>query len=235
MTTPAQLIRECFEQANVLDPGEEMQDGYPAIGLTKLNDILMQWSSLQAYIEAYIVQTVNVLANDYDYSITPPIIQILEAKLIDSQSCQSILNIADLKRQNTFNYALSAQGPGRPAWIFAQTSEAEIQTGSTLFFYPVPDQNYTATIYLKKRLNEVTQSETITQLSGSYMKPLKYQLTKDISDYYETVLSDRFMNEYEKLMVELEASNQGDMSVQNSNPFNYYGRRFRPWGGRYVG
>ena len=67
------------------------------------------------------------------------------------------------------------------------------------------------------------------------MKPLKYQLTKDLSDYFETLLSDRFMLEYDRLMVDMKAANQKDMTVINKNPFNNFGRRFRPWGGRYVG
>lgn len=235
MTTPAEVVRESFELANVIDPGEEFQDGYPAIGLSKLNDILSQWSSLGAYIESYIVQTINVLQGVYQYTITPPVTEMLEGNLLDSQNALSILIEADLKRQNTFNYPLSEQGQSRPQYVFIQNSEATILTGSVVFFYPVPDQNYTATIYWKKRLHQVTQSEEFTQISSSYMKAFKYQLSKDLSDYFETELSDKFLLEYDRLIVELKAANQKDMSVLNQNPFNNFGRRYRPWGGRYVG
>lgn len=235
MTTPAELIRECLELANVIDPDEELQAGFAATGLSKLNDILMQWSSMGTYIEAYFIETVSILSGDFSYDITPPVIEMLQGNLLDGQNCMSVLYEADLKRQNTFNYALGVNAPSRPQYVFFQTSETEIQTKSILKIYPVPDQNYTATLYLKKRLTQLDQSDTITQFSSAYMKPLKYQLAKDLSEHYETILSDKFMLEYDKLMDQMKASNQQDMTVINTNPFNYYGRRFRPWGGRYVG
>lgn len=234
MTTAAELIRNAYLLACIIDPTEEVEGFYATTGLRALNNIITQWSSLPTYLQTYYVENINVLTNVYTYTIPTTVIQMLQGHLLDTQNVQSLLRNIDLQRQNTLNYTLSQQGPARPELVYIENQiinvpPATYQDPSTVYFFPVPDQNYTATLYLKKKLGILTQSQVMTEISTAYEMPLLYQLAKSLSIEYSSVLSQDFRDEYERLMSELKAANKQDMSAINSNPFSFHGRRYRPW------
>ena len=234
MTTAAELIREAYLISNVLDPTEEVAGFYATIGLNVLNRLINQWSSLPTYLQTYSTEEIELKANTATYTVTPTVTQMLEGHLIDSNSVQTGLTEINLKEKNTLNYVLSETSPTRPYKVYIEkiienVPPPTIQTGSTIWFYPVPDQAYTATLYLKKALGTLTQSQTITEVSTAYEMPLIYQMGKNLSIIFSSILSPAFNEEYDRLMTELKAANKQDMTVMNSNPFGFYGRRYRPW------
>lgn len=238
MTTirASKLIRDSLILGNVIDPNDETPGGYEVTGLDALNDIINQWSSLPIYLQAYHKQVITTVVGTPTYNVSTPITQMLEGNLLDSNNVMSLLANIDIKRQNTLNYPLSISAPGRPNLVYLERVITDvppptIQSGTTVYFFPVPDQIYTATLSVKKVLSQLTQSQLITEISTAYLMPLKYQLALYVSNIYVTQLAPGFMIEYDRLMQELKAANKQDTSVLNSNPFAFHGRRYRPWSG----
>lgn len=225
----SELILQAFNLAQVTDPNEELQGFMADDGLMALNSIIAQWGALSIYIPTYTIQSISLVAADYQYTVTPPIAQLLEANIIDSNNVQTTLFNIDLKKQNTLNYAFSATEQSRPSYVFLQNDASVLGVSTNVFFYPVPDQAYTASLKVKKNLVEFTYSEEIVQIPAFYLKPLRYQLAKDISDIYGSVLSQTFLPEYERIITELKATVKKDMTINCQNPFRGQ-RQFRPWG-----
>lgn len=232
-TRAADLIKGAYYLSNVKDPGEEIL-GYEAqTGLDVLNSIITQWSGLNIYIPTYTKLTFPTSPGVFEYEFEPPLVQILEASLIDSLNVKTYLGIIDLKRQNLLNYSLSETAPTRPNLIFLQNSAAEIMTHSTVFLYPVPNAIYSVTMYAKQMLTIKTYEEIILDIPPFCYKALRYQMGNDLSIEFASALSPDFQKEFDKLMRELRAANKRDITVKNTNPFNDRWRRFRPFGGWY--
>jgi hypothetical protein len=234
---PIELIRQAYMLAKVQDPDEEIEGYRPSEGIQLLNGILDQWSALGIYIPRDSLVTITTTANDYLYAVSPQIIQVLEANLLDEYNVQTVLMPADDKEQNLFNYANSAVSVTRPTNFYLRQNDEliDITTGYTstnIYLYPVPDAVYTATFQVKQLLTNVTLYDQFT-LPPFYFEPLKFQLAKQIALLYGTQLDANFMDEYTRLIRQLKAANKKDNTVLTSNVFAS-NRRFRPWG-PYVG
>jgi hypothetical protein len=233
MTLASDLIRRSYILAQILDPREEVEGYQSSEGLTSLNDILNQWSSLSIYIPSYtIIPIITVIATS-NYTITPAIVRINEANILDSNNAQTDLGIIDLEEFNNINMSLSSTNLSRPSKIFLQNDFSNWSTQSKLIVYPSPDQVYTITLYAMQRLVNVTYSQTLASIPGYYERALHYELAKELSIIYGTVLPQSFFEEYEKLMKELKATNRKDNTVKCSNLFKT-SRFYYPWG-TYVG
>lgn len=233
MTTAAVLIKRAYALAQVLDPNEEIEGFQSNEGLEALNGIIEQWGSLSIYIPTYKIISVSVLAGTSEYTITPVITQLSEGHLIDQNNAQTPLRSIDLQEFNTLNFVLSALSPARPYLIFLKNDFANYPTQSKVVFYFVPDASYTATLYAMSRLADVAYSDTFTTVPNYGLKALRYELAKELSETYGTILPASFFDEYKLLMTELKAANRRDRSIQVRNEFITV-RRYRPWG-TYVG
>lgn len=234
MTTAAELIRESYILGGVLDPQEEIGASYSIDGLSLLNQLLQQWSGTGPYIPYVTQNTIQVAQNVYQYSISPEIAEFLEANIIDTGNIQNNLQLIDLKNYNLLNYTSPAD---RPKLIYVSDtpyfSTLDGSAASLISLYPIPDKAYTLTIYSKQQLATVVNDTNLNFLPPYYIKPLKYQLAKDLSDYFETVTSEKFDKEYMRLMKELEKATPKDMRINTTNPLLSF-RIFRP-SGYYVG
>ena len=222
----AKIVRKAFYLSNVKDPREQLEGFELSEGIELLNTILDDWGSKSIYIPNYQLVNISVVANDYDYVVTTPIVQVMEAHLMDSTNVLSNLTVANQQLQNVANYSLVV---GRPTQVFIQNLDNAEPNLSTVFFFPTPDQAYTATLRCKQRLANVTSQTDITALPRFYYKVLVYQLAWDLSIENMTVLPDKFEKEYNKLIREVQALNRRDGSVQNVNPYRGV-RYYRPWG-----
>lgn len=235
MTTAAQLIRKSYILANILDAEEEISGYYGSQGLDILNGIISEWGNMGIYIPVDSTVTFNTEPSVFLYEEEPAIVQFLEGNIIDSNNIKSILFLADLKQQNTFNYNLSETAPSRPKYVYIQNNQnipSGIASYSNVYLYPVPDRIYTVNLTVKSRLSELDQSSQITNLPTFYFKPLKYQLAKELSIEFASILPDRFYEEYDLVIKNLLSINKKDMTVQNQDELRSY-RRYRPWNYNY--
>lgn len=235
LDTAADLVKSAYYLSNVKDPGEPILGYEAAIGLEMLNAIIEQWSGLSIYIPTYNEYVFTTTADGtYRYDHTPPITQLLEARLIDANNVQSDLWQIDLKGNNELNYPLAQQSPNRPDRIFIRNSEADEVAGkSTIFLFPPPSQVYTVTLSLKQYLSSRTYPEQVLDIPKRDKKALRFQLAGDLSIEYASILSPKFEKEYDRLMKELRAANKRDVRVRTRNIFGDGYRRFRPYGGWY--
>lgn len=233
----SELILESYYLAKILDPQEQSEGYYLTDGLRVLNESLVQWSSLGIYIPAIKTLPVNLTANNYLYAVSPQIIEILQANIVDASNVKYPLIIADEKLQNSFNYDIIKT---RPSYVYMRQNQDLIdeETGlpsTNLYFYPTPNTTFTANLTIKRIMLEFGLNDDLTTIPSYYIKPLKFQLAIDLGLIYGTSakFDARFDKEYDRLMTQLKAANRQDMSVLGVNPFLGY-RLFRPWG-IYVG
>lgn len=228
MTTAANLIKDAYYLAQVLDPREEIEGFEAGEGLRTLNLLIANWGSLSIYIPTYTKITQVLTANVYVYDITPAITQAMRGHLVDQNNVQYGLDVIDLARFNTLNFSLPNQN-SRPNQVFVQDDFPEWPTTSQLVFYPPPDNTYTVTLYVKKRLSAVTYSEDLTMVPDYWFNAMMYELAHRLASINATVLPTSFMEDYERVMKQVKAANKRDKRVIVQNQFKT-SRKFRPWG-----
>jgi hypothetical protein len=232
--TAGTLIRDAYLLASVLDLSEEPEGFYATQGLLTLNDVITQWGNIGIYIPYDSVYQITVQPGVATYTTRKVIVNISEGNIVTPNSSTTNSNLitplklATLKERNLFNNNYQ----GRPNLIYLERQQVILNNdqnseGSQYTLYPTPDSSYNLTLYLKWQLKFVSLFEQLVQFPDYYLKPLKYQLAKDFSDLYKTVLPPQFFEEYNRLMQELKATNPSDMTIQNSNPF-LERRPFRP-------
>jgi len=230
-----ELIREAYKLASVLGQSEEPQGFYSIEGLNFLNEIISQWGALGVYIPYDSKLELVLQQGVATYEVTPVIAELLEGNITTPGSSPgrsellSVLRIATPKEANLFQNNITS----RPEFMYLRREQTVIddltgELGSTLEFYPIPDSGYTATLLLKFQLKIVNMTDPLNQFPDYYLKPLRYQLAKDLSALYKTELPPAFFDEYERLMTELKATNPSDLTIQNTNPF-LNRRPFRPY------
>lgn len=234
MITAAKLIRDSLIFAGVIDQDEIEIDQYAANGLNFLNRILSQWGALSIYIPYPTFITIPLVPDVYEYAVTPVITQIMEGNITFSNNPSVLLtniNIATDKDDNLSNYQITKNIPRSvylsPEQYFADPINQIL--GSKIRVFPTPNDNFTLNMLVKYELGKVSLTQELTGYPDWFIKPLSYQLTKDLSLFYRTKMSPEFEIEHERLMVELKAANPIDMSINLLNPFKVI-RPFRPWG-----
>ena len=232
--TAGTLIRDAYLLASVLELAEEPQGFYATQGLISLNDVITQWGNIGIYIPYDSVYKITLQPGVQTYTTRQVIVDISEGNIQTPNSSETNTNLitplklATLKERNLFNDNFRA----RPNLVYVEREQVILDNdqnsqGSKFTLYPTPDSSYDLTLYLKFELKFVSLFEQLVQFPNYYFKPLKYQLAKDFSDLYKTVLPPQFFEEYNRLMQELKATNPSDISLQNSNPF-LERRPFRP-------
>jgi hypothetical protein len=230
-----ELIRESFKLASVLGQDEEPQGSYAIEGLNFLNEIISQWGSLGVYIPYDSKLELTLQQGVSKYEISPVIAELLEGNITTTGNTPgsaeriSVLEFATPKEANLFQNNIIS----RPQYVYLSRAKTVIdditgELGSTLEFYPIPDSGYIANILLKYHLNIVKTTDTLDGFPDYYLKPLRYQLAKDLSALYKTELPPSFFDEYEKLIIELKSANPSDLTIQSSNPF-LNRRAFKPY------
>jgi hypothetical protein len=139
--------------------------------------------------------------------------------------------VATRAEQNTFNYSLSQ---ARPYWVYSEPRYGLIdvttkQPCSVVWFYPTPNQDYTAQLMVKQLLTQVDYHDELVQFPPYVLIVLKYEVAILLAGRYGTQLSTLDMAMYQKALTQVKALNNVDLNVRTDNPFKN-GRRFRPWG-----
>lgn len=237
MTTAAELIRDAYILAHVINPNEEPYGYLVSQGLRILNACLAQWGSIGIYVPYYNYPTINLTANVNFYNAGRLIAEIMEANITGEDNLKTQVRIADDREFNLWNYNIS--GTMRPGAIYLSKEQyfpdpTSSITTSKIYVYPTPDANYNLNLILKYYLQPVTLSEQIVEIPDYYIKALTYQIAKDLVDLHNSNLPQSFFEEYEKLIDQLRSKNPTDLTVLTPNPFRQT-RIYRPWGYGYVG
>lgn len=224
----ADLIRQAFFTAHVIRENEEAI-GFKAVqGLQFLNEIIDDWGDKGIYIPYHTTTLINLVANTPSYNI-PLIAELDEAKLLVSTNVQFPLQISDTYLFNSFNFSFPI---ARPSAVYLSTEQIIDDTGtevSQVWFWPTPNQSYTARLIQKQTLSNVLLFDNLKGLPRGVNKTFRYQLASDIQDVYGTELPDRFYEKLKSLVSEMEARNPSDNTVQTRDEFHTQ-RRFKPWG-----
>jgi len=228
MTTSAVVIKNAYYLAQVLDPREEIEGFEAGEGLRILNLILANWGSLKIYIPTYTQLTQVVTSGDFSYDITPAITSATRGHLVDQNNVQYPVEVIDLARYNTLNFALTNQN-SRPNQVFIKNDFANWPTLSQLIFYPIPDNTYTVTLWVWKRLANVTYSQDLTQVPDYWINALTYELAHRLASINATVLPQSFLDDYDMIIKQVKAANKRDKRVIVNNQFQTT-RKYKPWG-----
>lgn len=228
MTTAAVVIKEAYYLAQVLDPREEIEGFEAGEGLRVLNSVIKNWGSLSIYIPSYRTLTVNVLPDVYIYDIQPVITQATRGNILDLQNVLHPLTVIDLARFNTLNFALPGN-TNRPYLVYVNNDFENWPLMSQLVFYQIPDNYYTATLYVMQRLAAVDYSEDLTTVPDYWINALTYEVAHRLASINATVLPQSFLDDYDMIMKQLKAANRRDKRVIVQNQFQTV-RRFKPWG-----
>lgn len=224
------LIYEAFLTAGILNPNDEFDGYYPTKGLELLNEMLADWSKLGIYIPYTSKLAINVTENVYQYPVSPPIAEFLQGNIVSSTNVKTNLVLINEKQHNTFNYTNATGIPYR-IYIDDDFDLVDLNTGegsSLISLYPAPNANYTMNLVVKQYFLKVELSDDVYNFPRYYNKVLRYQLAKDIADYWQEPLSPEFMDSYNKLIKGLKAAVPKDLSINTINPFLTF-RNYRPW------
>ncbi len=226
----ADLIRQAYFTAHVIRENEETI-GFRAVqGLQLLNEIIDEWGSIGVNIPFFTTTTLNLVSDVYWY-IIPPVAELDEAKIIVSTNVQYPLQIADVHQFSLFNFSFPIARPNAIYLSEEQVVDDDNLPASKVYFYPTPNQAYTAQLIVKKKLQEVLLFDNldISTIPPRIYRTLRYQLAADIQNIYGTELPQNFYTELETLKEKMVAINPSDNAVQTSDIFHTQ-RRFKPWG-----
>ena len=226
------LIRRAYVLARVIDISDEPESYYAAEGINALNEVISSWGALGIYVPYESTLELPLIIDVKDYIIPKVIAQFLKANTTGGTTVNTVndLRQADLKQYNLFQR--NAKGTPSLVYISGEKIVFDQQTGqlgSKLTFYPTPASNFICTMTLKYILDPVLITEELDMFPPYYLKPLEYQLAKDLSLRFKTKMSDLFFQEYEEQMSNLIASNKTDMTINIFNEFAT-NRSFKPWG-----
>lgn len=232
----ADFVRTCLVNAKVINPREETPAVYVSDGLQILNEVLSSWSGLGIYVPFTTSIQINLVPDVFEYVVTPPILELQEANLVDASNVKSRLTPVDKFFYNTQNNVLAK---GRPFYIYYSTDN-EFETinsrerSTTVTFFVTPVTYYTANLIIKRPLAHLTIDEEISSLPDFYFLALRMMTTYHISIYFSTVLDPRFNEELQSLKTQLKAMIPVDMSINVDNPFRDV-MRLKPGNLFYVG
>jgi hypothetical protein len=144
-----------------------------------------------------------------------------------------ILTQASDAQFNTFDFE---SGQSIPQYIYISKEDIFVnpestQKGSKLYFYPTPNDVYTASLLVKNVLQELSIEDDLSELPDYALRYLRYLLASDYIDVFKTVPSDGFYDKLYRAEKVFKRSNPKDMSVKNTNifqrdyllrPKNYY-------------
>jgi len=106
MTTVAEIIRDAYILAHVLNPQEEPPGELIARGFRILNQTISQWGGMGIYAPYYEpIITISLTQGTYTYATAQVIAQLMEANVVSSiDSTLTTIILADDKQFNLFNY-----------------------------------------------------------------------------------------------------------------------------------
>lgn len=237
MTIAAEIIRDAYLLAHVINPNEEPQGYLVSQGLRVLNACIAQWGAMGIYVPYYHYPTIQLSSGINFYNAGRLIAEIMEANIVGQDNLKNQVRMADDREFNLWNYSISANN--RPTAIYLSKEEyfpdpTSNITTSKIYVYPTPDTDYNLNLILKYYLQTVNLSSEIAEIPAYYFKALTYQVAKDLVDLHNSNLPQSFFQEYESLIEQLKSKNPTDFTNLTPNPFRS-SRIYRPWGYGYVG
>lgn len=216
------LVKNASVLAGVTAANSEIRDFHATQGLDMLNEILSMWGSLGNYLSYYTNLTVNLETGKYIYPVAPVITLLQEANMrsVSPTSVMYILTQASDAQFNTFDFSISTI----PQYVYLGKEEVFIdqqstQKGTNIYFYPTPNNNYTANLSVKNNLFEVSLEDNLSEVPDYALRYLRYLLASDYIDLHKTVPSDDFYNKLSKIEKIFKRANPKDASVKTQNPF----------------
>ncbi len=226
--TVAQFIESAARKARVIPIGQNIPDDYTKIGVEIFNDILDQFGGAGVSIPYQSVLTFNTVAGQESYLIGPGQADVNSDQVIEIIDCWVTLNNVryPLGNMNELMYSniVYPITQGIPAMYKLRL----FNTYSQLTLQPVPWTNFVATLICKQRLQEVTQTTTLTEIPANWNLGLKLMIARDFRDYLALPQDDNFLARVRKAELDLYASNVIDIFV-HKNEILTHNRFYYPY------
>lgn len=220
--TAAEIIRQSYILAHVIDPNEEVSGSNQTLGIMYLNQILEELGASPEYIPYYTKTVISILPNTFVYKVTPVVAQFLEGNVIDSSGVVSPIYQATDSQYNLFNFQFQSNRPKSVYISQEQTFDDDGNLSTNIFVYPNPNSLYTLNLLLKYKLpsiSDVTLDQALLFLPPHWIKPLRYMLANDLVSQFSTKVSEEFYIDLEASKSMLRSNNPQDMNIQSENPF----------------
>lgn len=235
--TAAELIRQAYILAHVIDPNDEVAGYQQSLGIMYFNQILEELGASPEYVPYYTKTIIQIIPNTTVYKVTPVIAQFLEGNIVDSSNVVYPVGQMTDSQYNIFNFTTPINRPSLVYISKEQVFDTEGNLASNIVVYPKPNTNYTLNLLLKYKLpsiSQITLDQQLLFLPPHWIKPLRYMLANDLINQFSTKVNEKFYQDLEKSMLMLVSNNPQDLSIQTENPFpDYYG--FKPRFYNYVG
>jgi hypothetical protein len=235
--TAAEIIRQSYILAHVIDPNDEVEGYQMSLGIMYFNQILEELGASPEYVPYYTKTIIPIINNVTIYQVTPVVAQFLEGNVVDSSGVVYPVGQATDAQYNLFNFTTPSNRPQMVYISKEQTFDTLGNLATNLVVYPNPNATYTVNLLLKYKLppvSSVTLDQQLLFLPPHWIKPLRYMLANDLINQFSTKVNEKFYVDLQKSMEMLTSNNPQDMSIQTQNVFRTF-YRFKPGYYSYVG
>ena len=230
-STALELVRQAFKMTNLLTEFETLSDYRLQEALIYLNAYLAQLAANTSAVTYFNKLEFNTVASKAEYTVAPEnadilanqIMRIGEVFLIRT-GLQYPLNVRT--RENFADFSRFQTTIALPRDIYLINSN----TQTTLAFYPIPDQVYPVTAFVKQVFTDLTLESNLDQVAQPLKLHLLFKLAKFLSSQYPTAiwseLQEQLHQEAENAAFNASASHntiRSTSSLQRRSA-GYYGR-----------
>lgn len=221
--TAAEIIRQSYILAHVIDPNDEVSGYYQTLGIMYFNQILEELGSSPEYVPYYKKTVIPIIQNQTTYRVTPVVAQFLEGNVVDQSGVVYQIRQATDAQYNLFNLQFPSNRPQMVYISKEQVFDEDGDLATNIIVYPNPNASgYTLNLLLKYKLppiSSLTLDAELLFLPPHWIKPLRYMLANDLVNQFSTKVSEKFYRDLEESKQMLRSNNPQDMTIQSENPF----------------
>lgn len=218
--TANDLILNAFYQLGELAVGEPADGFMKDTGLYLMNQLLDTFSEAQVYVPfETTIDFLMVTGKDvYTISNVELIPDIFSNRLVSldyaNYTYQSIVYpFQIINKSQYYNLVRLNNIQARPVTIFLDKQITE----SIVTVFPIPDQDYLASLRGKVMIDALEYNTVIDQIPPYYQGFMQMALTRRLKSYYPSGnWSQEDEQEYQRMFDDLKASNELDMTIRPS-------------------
>ncbi|MFA4826466.1 MAG: hypothetical protein WC593_15050 [Methanoregula sp.] len=199
--TVRKILEVSLRAIHVISPTESLSSGQAITAMEGLNLMLAYWSTMEVAVPVITRETLNLVANQASYTwgtagnlTTARPLALTDTCYVNDGSSDVPL---DLIGEGQYNAIPDKTVTGIPEKVFFKTTFPL----ATLYFYPVPDAVYVATLNSQKLLTDYDSLTTTISLSPEYYAAIVPNLAIQLCPDYErepsqtiVVLAERTLN-----------------------------------------
>lgn len=197
-----------------------------------MNELIDELNGFGVTIPYYTDYTFTMVSGTRNYRFTPTpdgsstnevtsnLIAEIVSCLVTSGNVQHNVHVGDINDVDIHGVLTGSQGlpqyVGLQRYVMDDAGSGEPY--SQLWFYPIPDTNYTTTLRCKTQIDHLQKGDILDKLPPQLHRFLKYALARELVGYYQKPQnwSQQKEEKYMQLRDEIMPSGDYDMTIQNS-------------------